>query len=280
MELSPTRTHAEFTAGAPLKGRLRSAARDVALRGLALGGRIDGRSNWIRFPYFHHVFEDERAGFTRQMDYLRGFGDFISLDDATSLLASGNPIDGRYFCVTFDDGFKCCHWGALPILAERDVPAAFFLVTGFMGRSLPPDDPAAREVFGFRGRGTTLDFLSWDECREMANAGMTFGAHTRGHANLAQVEADAALAEMRGSKDDIERELTTACRHFCAPYGVPHTHFDPARDPALAREAGYSSFITTRRGPNRRGADVFALRRDHMLAAWGNHQLRYFLSRS
>ena len=48
-----------------------------------------------------------------------------------------------------------------------------------MGRSLPPDDPAAREVFGFRGRGTTLDFLSWDECREMANAGMTFGAHTR-----------------------------------------------------------------------------------------------------
>ena len=274
----PTTTYTEFTALIPWHGRLRAVARDLAVRGLALGRRIDAGDNWVRIPYYHHVFEDERRGFARQLDYLRNFGAFISLDQAVSLLESGDAIDGRYFCVTFDDGFKNCLTGALPILAERDISATFYVVTDLIGRSLSADDPIARRVFGFRGRDTTLDFLSWDDCRTMVGDGMHIGSHSRSHANLAAMTTPAAEAEMRQSKAAIEREVGTACHHFCAPYGMRGVDFRTDRDPALAREAGYRSFGTGLRGPTRQGDDAFALKRDHMLARWSNHQLRYFLS--
>jgi peptidoglycan/xylan/chitin deacetylase (PgdA/CDA1 family) len=108
---------------------------------------------------------------------------------------------------------------------------------------------------------------------------MTVGSHSRSHARLASLDRARALAEMVDSKRAIERELGRACRHFCAPYGRPGREFDPIRDPALAREAGYVSFASGARGAMTPGADPFVLKRDHLLAHWGEHQLRYFLSR-
>ncbi len=276
--LPPTRLHSEFIATVPNKIRARWAARDLALRALSLTRRIDRGNGWIRFPYYHHVFDDERAGFARQLDYFARFGEFISLSDAVKLLESGDPIDGCYFCITFDDGFSSCLSGATPILAERNIPALFYLVTGLMGQSLTPDEKIARDVFAFAGRGTTLDFLSWDDCRDMARAGMNFGSHTASHARLTALSPEAADQELRGSKRAIENELDQDCDHFCAPYGISGQDFDPARDATLASDAGYRSFATGTRGAMRQGDDALSLKRDHIVANWGNHQLRYFLS--
>jgi peptidoglycan/xylan/chitin deacetylase (PgdA/CDA1 family) len=277
-KLPPTRLYSEFVAAVPTGLRTRWAARDFALRALSLSRRVDRENDWIRFPYYHHVFDDERAGFARQLDYYARFGEFVSLSDAVALLESGAAIDGRYFCITFDDGFKSCVTGAAPILAERGVPATFYLVTGLMGRSLTPDDEIARDVFAFAGKATTLDFLTWDDCRGMTRAGMSFGSHTTTHARLAALAPAAAADELRFSRQEIESELGRDCTDFCAPYGIPETDFDRARDGELARDAGYRSFATGTRGPTRRGADPFLLNRDHVLANWGNHQLRYFMS--
>jgi peptidoglycan/xylan/chitin deacetylase (PgdA/CDA1 family) len=276
--LPPTRLHSEFIATVPNKIRARWAARDLALRALSLTRRVDRGGGWIRFPYYHHVFDDERTGFARQLDYFARFGEFISLSDAVKLLESDDPIDGCYFCITFDDGFSSCLSGATPILAERDIPALFYLVTGVMGRSLAPDDAIARDVFAFAGRGTTLDFLSWDDCRDMARAGMSFGSHTASHARLATLGPEAVERELRESKKSIENELDQACEHFCAPYGISGHDFDPIRDTPLASAAGYRSFATGTRGAMRQGGDPMSLKRDHIVANWGNHQLHYFLS--
>ncbi len=276
--LSPTRLHSEFIATKPFKIRARWAARDLALRALSLTRRVDCDGGWIRFPYYHHVFDDERGGFERQLDYFSQFGEFISLSDAVTILESGDPIDGCYFCITFDDGFSSCLSGATPILSKRNIPALFYLVTDLMGRSLTPDDAIARDVFAFAGKDTTLDFLSWDDCRDMARAGMSFGSHTKSHARLADLKPETSETELRDSKQAIERELGQVCDHFCAPYGIPDSDFDPARDGASARAAGYRSFATGTRGAMRRGADPLSLTRDQMVANWGNHQLRYFLS--
>lgn len=274
----PTRNYREFTALAPMKGRVRDAARSFALRLLAIGSGIGATNNWLRFPFYHHVFEDERRGFESQIDLLRQHGEFIAIDDAIGLIESGAPIDGRYFCLSFDDGLKSCYSGALPVLAERDIPAVFYLVTDLVGLSLAPDDPIARQVFGFKGTDTTLDFLTWDNCREMLAAGMTFGSHTCSHLKLLSSDAETARREMQESKSMIEREVG-ACDHFCPPYGIPGQHYDPARDQELARSCGYRSFVTGVRGPNPRGSDPFAIRRDQLLANWASYQINYFLSR-
>lgn len=257
-------------------GPIRTIARDGALRILSIGRRIDATSGWIRFPYYHQIEVDERPNFARHLDYLRGFGDLISLDNAAELLASGDLQNGRYFSISFDDGFKSCIANALPILAERGIPATFYVVTDMVGRALLPGDRIAEGVFG--SRRAALEFMSWDDCRTLVRAGMTVGSHTRTHPRLAFLGAERVAQEMSFSRMAIERETGQPCRHFCAPYGIPGHDFDAVRDPGLARAAGYVSFATGKRGKNSREADLFALRRDHMLASWGNHQLRYFLS--
>jgi len=275
----PTTTYAEFTVDTPLRRRARNVVRDLAIRMLACGKNVGGR-RWIRFIYYHHVFDDERKGFVRQLQFLSGLGDFLSIEDSVALLRGDAPLDGCYFCVGFDDGLKSCVSGALPILAEARVPAVFYVIPGLVGQSLAADDPLARKTFGFQGRNTTLDFMTWDDCRALISAGMTIGSHSLSHVALATLDPERALAEMAESKAEIERTLGTRCDHFCAPYGTPGVHFDPTRDPGLARAAEYASFATGERGPMVHGGDPFYLKRDHLLAGWGEYQLRYFLSKS
>lgn len=274
----PTRTYREFCALRSPGTRGRELARTAALRLLSFGSNIGATDRWLRFPFYHHVFEDERRGFKNHIDRLRRYGEFISMDDALSLLGGTVPMDGRYFCLSFDDGLKSCYDGAFPILAEHCIPAIFYLVSDLVGRSLAPDDPVARQVFGFKGADTALEFLSWDDCREMAANGMSFGSHTSNHINLLSSNDETARREMQESKNTIEKEIG-ACDHFCPPYGIPGMHYNPTRDPELAQACDYRSFATGVRGPSHAGDDPFAIRRDQLLANWGSYQLDYFLSR-
>ncbi len=274
---SPVRTYRDFIAGRSLYAKGRDMARDALIQALSKVPASDTGENWIRFPFYHHVFDDEREDFRRQLDFMIGQGDFIGLDDAVAMLAAGDPIDGRYFCVTFDDGFKNWITNAVPILVDCHAPAAFFVVTRYIGTSLEDDRDL---LLGFyEGGDLLMEFLDWDDCREMADAGMTIGSHTMNHVHLAQLDEAGAEAELRESKEAIEAELGRACDHFCCPFGRENIDYLPGRDPDMARRAGYKSFLTTDRGKAEAGASPMKIRRDHLLAAWGDHQLRYFFSR-
>lgn len=269
---APVRNYSDFSRPGSFRGLLR----DTAVFGLSLGRSIGKTSGWVRFPYYHHVFDDEQAGFARQLEYLARFGDFISLAETVQLMTSGEPIEGRYFCITFDDGFKNCATHAVPLLLDHKAPGAFYLATDYIDTDLEEDRD---KLLGFfNHRQTLMEFLNWQDCRDMAAAGMTIGSHTVHHSRLATLEADAAQAALADSKTAIEKNLNQPCDHFCAPFGIPDRDFNVARDPGLAREAGYKSMATTERGLMRPGDDVYRTRRDHVLANWGNHQLRYFLS--
>ena len=113
----------------------------------------------------------------------------------------------------------------------------------------------------------------------MADAGMTIGSHTMNHVHLADLNDDGAEAELRDSKQLIETELGRPCEHFCCPFGRENIDYLPFRDPAIAKRAGYRTFLTTERGDTRAGASPMRLRRDHLLAGWRDYQLRYFFSR-
>ncbi len=270
------RTYAEFTSHFGNTSRLRTIFRDAAILALSVGRNISSSSNWIRFPYYHHVFDDERYGFTRQLNYLRDFGEFISLDDVVGLLNSGGKIDGRYFCVTFDDGFKNCHTNAVPILIDKGAKAVFFIATGYIDTDLENDK---EKLFNFFDYGKILiEFLSWQNCRDMAEAGMTIGSHTVNHARLAKLDEKEVAHELTTSKEMIENNVGQVCNHFCIPFGIPNRDYKVERDLKLVRASGYRSMLTTQRGATHMGASPYQLCRDHILANWCNYQLRYFLS--
>lgn len=263
-----------------LRARLRAKARMLALRVLSLRAKIPADGEWIRFTYYHHVLDDERKGMAEHLKLMRRHGDFITLDDAVAALQDPAGIGGRYFCVTFDDGFRNCLTHAMPILVDHDCPAAFFLPTDYIGATLDEHWNMVRRFFDVASPNhpLVLEFLNWDDCRAMARAGMTFGSHTSSHVQPITLTAPEFQKELAESKASIERELGR-CDHFCCPWGTPGLHFDPKVHPDMVRQAGFKSFLTTCRGPNYAGADPFAIRREHAVAADDTFVIRYFFSR-
>ena len=101
--------------------------------------------------------------------------------------------------------------------------------------------------------------MDWDEIRTMAaDPLVTIGAHTKGHFAVSKLSAARALEEMTGSADRIERELGRRPIHFAFPYGDPGSA--GPRDFALAREAGFKTAVTTRKGM------LFPAHRPHLTA--------------
>lgn len=255
--------------------RLRNAARACVIAGLSATRSPTRGSGWIRFPYYHHVFDDERAGFERQLRYFRNIGEIIGIDDAVAMMTGGTPIDGRYLCITFDDGFKNWIENAVPILVGQQAVAAFFVATGYIGTDVERD--LERLLAFYDNDGRLMEFLNWDDCRAMTEAGMTIGSHSEGHVHLKDLSDDAVMGELTRSRSIIERETGKPCLHFCCPFGREGIDYDRDRHPEMAAAAGYVSFLTGHRGDNRAGTSPFDIHRDHLLANWGNYQLRYFL---
>lgn len=164
----------------------------------------------------------------------------------------------------------------MPILLRHRAPAAFFLATRFLDATDRVDRNAGRAFLD--DRYGELEFLTWDHCRAMKDAGMTFGSHTVSHTPLIRLDASRVETELRESKMVIERELGVECRHFCAPLGFPGRDFVVGRDPEIARRIGYRSFLTTRRGSCDHSVNPYLVERDRVLAMWQLYRLRYVFS--
>ena len=61
-------------------------------------------------------------------------------------------------------------------------------------------------------------------------------------------------------------------------FHIQNIDFLPGRDPELAASLGYKSFLTGHRGAMHQGENPMNVRRDHLMAGWGNYQLKYFFA--
>ncbi len=86
------------------------------------------------------------------------------------------------------------------------------------------------------------------------------GAHTVSHYRISSLPEDQALQELAGSRQRLRARLGIDCRHFAFPYG--RSGDCGKRDFDLAREAGFVSASTTRKGLVRQGQDLFSLPRN------------------
>lgn len=253
--------------------------RNAVILAKSLNSKIDATKNWIRLPYYHHVFDDEKKGFERQLKYLKNFGEFISMDKACELINSKTPIDGRYFCVSFDDGFYSCYENMMEITSELNVPVIIYLPTNSIG--LDPSKAEDLEILKQNNlkNPKIISFLNWDNCREMLPNNISFGSHTCNHINLSTLTSDEIETELRESKKTIEEKLQITCDHFACPWGRKDIDFKPEITTAIAQKLGYKSFATTNRGKMQQGDDPYLIKRDHLIAHWENYQLKYFFSR-
>ncbi len=99
--------------------------------------------------------------------------------------------------------------------------------------------------------------LGWDSLRELANEGLTLGAHTQTHPIMNSITPEEMREEAIGSKQDLEREIGSVPKVFAYPSGIHNN--DAVK---VVEQTGFGLAFTTERGVNEIAhADRLRLRR-------------------
>lgn len=156
----------------------------------------------------------------------------VSLTEAFRLVRSGEPIPPRTVAITFDD----CYYdnlAAAHVLAEFNLPACFFIPTGFIESGLR---------FEWDQHLPKMPYLTWDDIRSMHRLGFEIGSHTVSHPDMGCITAEEVRVELAESKAVLERQLSHPVRWFAYPFGGQE-NFRAAWLP-LVREAGYEGTVS------------------------------------
>lgn len=153
----------------------------------------------------------EAQDFKEQMKFLASKGyKTISLDILVDNLKGKTQLPQKPIIITFDDGYEDNYLYAFPILTEYNFTATIYLVSGHIGDTNQWDSCIGEEP---------IKLLSNLEIKEMANYGISFGAHTVTHPHLTKLSEDNAFHEIAQSKKDIEDIIGQEVTSFCYPYG-------------------------------------------------------------
>ena len=164
--------------------------------------------------------------FAAQLAWLREHDyETVSLDEVYAALTTGSPLPPRAVVLTFDDGYADAYQNAFPLLRTFEMTGTFFVVTEWLDLE-------------------RSGYLTWDQAREMAAAGMAIQSHSRSHPDLTDgCDYDCRVYQILGSVESIEAQIGTRPRFFCYPSG----RYDDAVLDLLA-QVGIVAAVTTQPG--------------------------------
>jgi peptidoglycan/xylan/chitin deacetylase (PgdA/CDA1 family) len=219
---------------------------------------------------YHHIGdpppESAKAGlyvaapdFEAQLDWLvREDYRFLSLTELREGLLGNTRPPRRSVVLTFDDGFADNHELALPLLKRHGARATFFPVAGFIGSDNDPGE----------------NYMTPDQLRELAGAGMEIGSHAMSHAELAKMPLEKARAELADSKAELESVLGREIDWLSYPKGSFNR--DVA---AAAREAGYAGACSVIRDNRPTARQLYWLPRVMVMRDVSPRRFRHYFGR-
>ena len=175
-----------------------------------------------------------------------------SLGSATRNAVSAILVDAVGVRPSTVDGVYREAKSGLPVTADAIVETCKGLEVGkieslldSLSRALCADMPAERVL------------LDWDEVREMAAYGVSFGSHSCSHRILTQIPLSEVKTELTESKSVIVQHGVQPSSAFCYPNG----NFNPGIQ-ALVRETGYRAAVGCEIGlEGDRPSNLYALKR-------------------
>jgi peptidoglycan/xylan/chitin deacetylase (PgdA/CDA1 family) len=102
-------------------------------------------------------------------------------------------------------------------------------------------------------------YMTWDEAREMRDAGVELGGHTVNHVILSRCPQEEAEREIREGRAAMERELGVGVVTFAYPWGRRWDFNRESRE--AVGKAGFGCAVTMHPGVNRRQSDPWELKR-------------------
>lgn len=253
--------------------KARKLVRDLLLSSLAAVGKKPA-STFLRCITCHYVFDDQREEFRAIIQSLKEIGTFIDTPTCLEMLKGTQQIDGRFFHLSFDDGFRNIVSNAIPTLETEGVPAIIFVPTDFVGANWKQARDYAVGVAKYRA---PVEIANWDDLRTIAEKGFEVGSHTCTHARLSQLSGKNKQLqnEISGSKKQIEDQLSTPCKFIAYPFGKPGDYDQVTLE--TTREAGYEGGFGIHRGSIIPGeTDPMLIPRHHFEPEWPLSHIRLF----
>lgn len=150
----------------------------------------------------------------------------LSMSELLDLLHGKKALPDKAVVITFDDGYTSIYHAAWPVLRKYGWPFTVFI-------NSQHHDEKNRQ------------YMSWEQLREMAKAGVTIGNHSVSHAHMirrqpGEKEADwlaRSRGEIEGAQKRIDAELGRQLRVFAYPYGEHNRALE-----SLLEEMGYIAF--------------------------------------
>ncbi len=213
--------------------------------------------------------------FARQVEYLAAAMHPVSLDEVLEAQAGGLGLPQRAVLITFDDGHRSVYERALPILRERGVPAAVFVIAGLLESKEPywwieaeellrrgartpgmvdPADPVAGVAALKRmpdeqrlavldelrasalGNPVEMPQLTRAELRVLESGGVQVGNHTLTHPCLDRCTDEKVGFELERAHEILTEALGSPPSSFAYPNG-----YWTARAATVLAELGYEA---------------------------------------
>jgi peptidoglycan/xylan/chitin deacetylase (PgdA/CDA1 family) len=136
-----------------------------ALLGLLSPAGSRGRLTILVFHRVHALpdamfpGEMHAATFRERMGWIREWFNVLPLDEAVTALSRGT-LPARALAITFDDGYADNYTVALPILQQLQLPATFFVATGFLDGGRMWNDTVIETVRAAQAPALDLSSLS------------------------------------------------------------------------------------------------------------------------
>lgn len=177
--------------------------------------RVWAAEHCVILQYHHFSEQTPRvtsvtpAEFDAHLDYLRKGGfKVLPLQTVVDALRSGKPLPERCISLTVDDAYDSVYQVAFPRLRALGWPLTVFVNTGAVDQGLSA-------------------YMSWEQMREMAAAGVRFENHGDSHDHLIRrLDGESAVAwrervrvDIQTAEQRISDELGRAPAYFAYPFG-------------------------------------------------------------
>ena len=153
-------------------------------------GEPDRPATNIRMDQFHaHLAELRKTRYQ-----------VMPLPEIIAKISAGGVLPDRTLGVTVDDAYSSVYEKAWPLLREAKLPFTLFVAT----------DPVDRGAAGY---------MTWDQIRELRDAGVTIGSQTKSHPHLPAISLERVKRELDLSNARFVAELGARPALFAYPYG-------------------------------------------------------------
>jgi peptidoglycan/xylan/chitin deacetylase (PgdA/CDA1 family) len=166
---------------------------------------------------------------------------------------SNEEYNGKKVAITFDDGYEDVYLNAFPFLEKFGFTASIFVITGYVGKY---------NEWDYNWGMNREKHLSWDQIKEMADAGFNFGSHTVNHPDLTKIPEQFVEHELKKSKEVLEDKLGQKVDFLSYPFGRFNRYVQKE-----AERLGYKGAYTLCSNPKEKGFHPFSQKR------WGVYLL-------